>query len=251
MKFNEESHTYFNDDGEVYLGSTSLIKRFCKPFERMKIATKFAKKHKRTVQDVLDEWDKAGKDSIIKGLAYHKLMEDELSDKPYLTIDEEDHPIIKSHWHEGLKINNNLKLEPGIYPELIVWSDKYKIAGQADEVTISKKGYIHIKDYKTSKEIKMRSYEKWDGTRETMNFPMHYLEDCNYIQYCLQINLYAFLIKQHNRNLKIGKMSIEHIKGDFDESTGKFTNVEVISIKVPNMQDDIKILLEYQKNQIN
>lgn len=155
MKFNEESHTYFNDDGEVYLSGTSFIKKFCKPFERMKIATKFAKKHKRTVQDVLDEWDKTTKNSIVKGLAYHKMMEDNLNEIHHIDIDQEEHVIIKANWHEGLKVNNSLKLEPGVYPELMVWSDKYKIAGQADRVEITKKGYINIKDYKTSKEIKM------------------------------------------------------------------------------------------------
>lgn len=251
MKFNEESHTYFNDDGIVYTSGTSFIKKFCKPFDKIKIATKFAKKHKRKIQDVLDEWDRVGKESIVKGLAYHKMMEDELSAKSNIVIDDENHPIIKSHWHEGLKINDSLKLEPGVYPELIVWSDKYGIAGQADKVEITKKGFINIKDYKTSKEIKMNSYERWDGTKEMMKFPLHYLEDCNYYQYCLQINLYAFLIKQHNKNLKIGKMYIEHIKGDFDEASGKFTNVEITSIKVPNMQEDIKLLLEYYKSQNN
>lgn len=251
MKFNEDNHTYFNDEGEQYVSGTSFIKKFCKPFDKMKIAAKFAKKHKRKVQDVLDEWDKAGKESIIKGVAYHKMMEDNLNEVHHIKIDEEDHLIFKAKWLEGVKINNTLKLEPGVYPELMVWSDKYKIAGQADRVEITKKNYINIKDYKTSKEIKMNSFVKWDGTKEMMTFPLHYLEDCNYNHYCLQINLYAFLIKQYNRNLKIGKMSIEHIKGDFDESTGKFTNLETTSIKVPDMQEDVKIVLEYYKNQMN
>lgn len=248
MKFNESNHTYFNDEGEQYLSGTSFIKKFCKPFDKDKIAAKYAKKHKRKIQDVLDEWAKAGDDAIKKGLAFHKMKEDQLNEKLNISIDNEDHPIVKANWINGLKINESLKLEPGIYPELIVWSDRYKIAGQADYVEITKKGYINVKDYKTSKEIKTNSYEKWDGTKEMLKFPMHNLEDCNFIHYSLQINLYAFLIKQHNRNLKIGKMYIEHIKGDFDESTGEFSDVEIISHKVPNMQEEVKILLEYYKN---
>jgi len=251
MKFNEDQHIYFNDDGEIYLGSTSFIKKFCKPFDKQKIATKYAKKHKRTIKDVLDEWDKKSKDAINKGLAYHKMKEDQLNDKPHILIEEENHPVIKANWIDGLKISNTLKLEPGIYPELIVWSDKYKIAGQADYVEITKKGYININDYKTSAEIKKEGYTKWDGTKETMLFPLHNLEDCNFNQYCLQINLYAFLIKQHNRNLKIGKLTIEHIIGDYNEETGEFSNVKSIVHEVPDMQDEIKIILEYYKNQMN
>lgn len=249
MKFNEQAHTYFTDEGEVYGGVTSLIKKFCKPFEREKIAKNFAKKHKRKIQDVLDEWDKAGKDSIVKGIAYHKIKEDELNSNLHILIEDEEHPVFKSEWSEGLKVSNNLKLEPGVYPELIVWSDKYKIAGQADYVEVTKKDYINIKDYKTSKEIKMHGYKRWDGTIESMKFPIHYLEDCNYNQYCLQINMYAFFVKQYNRKLKIGKMSIEHIIGDYNEHEDKFSNIEVISMKVPDMQKDVKMLLEYYKNQ--
>lgn len=251
MKFNELDHTYFNDDGELYISGTSLIKLFHKPFEKEKIAARFAKKHKRKVQDVLDEWDKAGKDAIRKGIAFHTMKEEELNKKLDVVLDDEKHPIIKGNWHEGLKISDSLKLEPGVYPELIVWSDRYKIAGQADYVEITKKGFINIKDYKTSKEIKKNSYEKWDGTKETMYFPIHNLEDCNFNHYSLQINLYAYLIKQYNRKLKIGKLSIEHIIGEFNEETNSFSDIQTISYKIPDMQSDIKILLEYYRNQKN
>lgn len=251
MKFNEQDHIYYNDDGEVFLGSTSFIKRFCKPFDKQKIAAKYAKKHKRTVKDVLDEWEKKSSDAIVKGLAFHKMKEDQLNNKIHLLIEDEDHPIVKASWINGVKINDTLKLDPGVYPELIVWSDKYGIAGQADYVEITKKGYININDYKTSAEIKKEGYRKWDGSVDTMQFPLHNLQDCNFIHYSLQLNLYAFLIKQHNRKLKIGKMTVEHIKGDFNETTGTFSNIHSEFHTVPDMQDDVKILLEYYRNSKN
>lgn len=251
MKFNEEKHIYINDKGELYTSATSLIKKYHKPFERLKIATKYAKKHKLKVEDVLSDWEKTSNDALKKGTAFHKIKEDELNDKPHILIEDENHPIIKSSWIDGMKVSDNLKLEPGVYPELIVWSDKYKIAGQADYVEVTKKGYININDYKTSKEIKKNAFTKWDGTREMMNFPLHNLEDCNFNEYSLQINLYAFLVKQHNRNLKIGRLTIEHIIGNFDEETGTFTNLESVIYKVPNMQDEVKILLEHYKNKMN
>src|SRR5687767_626540 len=78
MKFIEQDHIYVNDDGEVYTSATSFIKSFCNPFEKDKIAKKYAKKHKKTVEEVLAEWDKIGKEAIKKGTAYHKMKEDEL-----------------------------------------------------------------------------------------------------------------------------------------------------------------------------
>lgn len=247
MNFNEQSHSYFNDKGESYLGTTTLIKKFCKPFDRQKIAVKYAKKHKRKVQDVLDEWSKINEEALKKGTHYHKIKEDELLSKENILLEEVEHKVHKPLWKEGLKIHELKKLEPGVYPELIVWSDKYKIAGQADYVEITKSGYININDYKTSKEIKKQAYEKWDGSRDMMFFPLNNLEDCNFYHYSLQLNLYAFMIKQHNRNLKIGKLTIEHVVGQFIDD--EFILKEVKIYKVPNLQTEIKTLLEFYKNQ--
>lgn len=251
MIFNEVNHTYFNEKGRQYRSITALIKHFVKPFERDKIAKKYAKKHKKKVEDVIEEWKKSSDDAIRKGIAYHKIKEDEINGQPTIILDEVELPVFKAEWNQGLKINNSLSLEPGIYPELIVWSDKYGVAGQVDRAEVTKKEYLNIKDYKTSKEIKKHGFERWDGTKETMSFPLQNLEDCNFNHYCLQINLYAFLIRQQNRKLKLGKLEIEHIIGDFNEETSEFSNVQVITYNVPDMQDEARIILEYYKNEID
>lgn len=245
MRFTEQNHSYRNDKGEMYQSVTSLIKSFAKPFDRIKQATKYAKKNKLKVDEVLAKWDKAGKDASEKGTAFHAIKESELLSKKGIIIDGENHPIYPPHWEGGEKISGSLKLEPGIYPEQLIWSDKYKLAGQADRVEVTKKNKINIIDYKTSKEIKQRGYEKWDGTVEKMKFPLQHLDDCNYTHYALQLNVYAFMIKQHNRNLDIGKMEIEHIKGEYED--GVFNIDEVIVYTVPNLQKEVKILLEYWK----
>lgn len=251
MRFNEEHHSYINEFGEIYTSATSFIKRFAKPFDKLKIAIKYAKKHKKKVEDVLAEWEKAGQDAIKKGLFFHKMQEDELLARSCVTIDEEEHPVWPSAYEDGDKITTTQKLEPGIYPELCVWSDKYQIAGQADYVEITKKGKINIKDYKTSKEIRVKGWEKWDGTTDKLKFPLHNLDDCNFNHYSLQLNLYAFLIKQHNRNLKIGNLTIEHIVGELNEDTNTFEIKSIQQYKAPDLQKEIKVALEYNKNTNN
>lgn len=247
MKFNEDKHTYFNDDEEQYLSATAFLKRFYTPFDREKRAKAYAKKHKRKVGEVLAEWDKIGKDAIDKGTFYHKMKEEELNNSENILIDEDNHKVFKPTWENGVKIHKSQKLETGVYPELIVWSDKYKIAGQADQVEITKKGFINIKDYKTSREIPKESYKRWDGTKTMMKFPLNNLEDCKFNQYSLQINLYAYFIKQQNRGLKIGKLEIEHVVGDFLD--GVFTLNEIKKYKVPDFQSEIKRVLEFYKDQ--
>lgn len=246
MKFNELDHSYFNNEGEKYLSATSFIKTFCTPFDRDKRAKAYAKKNKRKIEEVIEEWEKAGQIGRDKGTFYHKLKEDELTGKDSVLVDEDDHKIFKSTWQDGIKVHESQTLEPGVYPELIVWSDKYKIAGQADRVEITNKGYINIDDYKTSKEIKKQSYPKWDGSHYMMKFPLSNFQDCNFYQYSLQINLYAFLIKQQNRGLSIGRMQIEHVVGNIID--GEFILENIFYHEVPNLQDEIKLALEYYKN---
>lgn len=245
MKFNEEAHIYVNDKGEVYTSATSFIKKFYKPFDRINIAKKFAKKNKRTVEDVLEEWDKAGKDAIVKGTAYHKLEESRLLLSEDILIENESHPVIKPEFDGEYKINNKLKLDPGVYPELILWSDKYKIAGQADRVEITKSGKINVLDYKTSKEIKTEAFRRWDGSYDRMLGPFSHLDDCNFWHYAIQLNLYAFLIKQHNRGYKIGNLSIHHVICDYED--GNLQVNDIVDYDVPNLQIEVKNALEQYK----
>lgn len=247
MRFNEEKHSYISED-IVYTSGTAFIKKFAKPFDRIKIGTKYAKKNKKTLEEVLQEWEQLGAEAIKKGIAFHKIKEQELLETEHIVIDDEPHSVYPCSYDNGDKVTESLKLEPGVYPELIVWSDRYRIAGQADYVEITKSGKINIKDYKTSKEIKLNSYKSWDDRPQMMSFPFNNLEDCNFNHYALQLNLYAYLIKSHNRNLEIGTLTIEHIIGDYNEETNTFEIKEIVSYVVPNLQDDIKVGLEYWKN---
>lgn len=250
MRFNEEKHIYTKND-IVYTSSTAFIKKFCKPFDKIKIGTKYAKKNKKTLEEVLAEWEKTGTEAIKKGIAFHKIKENELLEIENVLIDDESHKIYPCSYDGLDKITESLNLQPGVYPELIVWSDRYHIAGQADYVEITKSGKINIKDYKTSKEIKQESFTSWDGKHQMMSFPFTHLQDCNFNHYSLQLNLYAYLIKSHNKELEIGSLTIDHIVGDYNEETKEFIIDELIQYSVPNMQDDIKVGLEYWKNKTN
>ena len=69
----------------------------------------------------------------------------------------------------------------------------------------------------------------------------------NYLLLTLQLNLYAFMIKQHNRNLEIGNLAIQHVIGEIDENDVFVIN-ESMRYDVPNLQKEAKIVLEYHKS---
>lgn len=235
MRFYADKHLYLNDKDETYKSVTSLIKDFCPKKDWDKIATAYAKKHKRTVADVKGEWEKEKQLSIIKGVDFHNFMEKTIIEKNKIKIDGEWYSIFDSPIVNNVKKAKILKLEDGVYPELIVYSHKYKLAGQADLITV-RKGAIHIEDYKTNKKIVTESYKHWKDGHEMMLYPLSKFMDCNFWHYTIQLNIYMFLLRTHNPNLKVGTMVIKHNTPD-----------GIVEYKVTNIQSDIKRLLEYYK----
>lgn len=239
MKFIEESHSYFNDKGEQYTSVTTLLKKYQPAKDWKGIAEKYAKKHKKTVEEVEASWKEENKKAIDKGNAYHLKREKELVASGEMEINGKLYNVVETPLEDGVKLAIPLKLENAVYPELIIYSDKYKIAGQADRVEVVD-DTIMIKDYKTNKEIKKESYKHWKNGHEKMLFPLNHLMNCNYWQYSMQLNLYMYMLKQHNVKLKVGTMELLHIKDD--------ESVEVYD--VPNLQEEAKKLLEHHYDTI-
>lgn len=233
MKYIDESHSYVSESGDSYVSVTQLIKMFEVPKDWTEIARKYAEKHKKTLEEVQAAWKEEGRKSIEKGVAYHNKMEADVVAEKEREIEGIKYPVYYNPTIDGIKLALPLKLEEGLYPELIVYSHRYKLAGQADLVEV-RNGKINILDYKTSKEIKKKSYKNWKTGYEMFTYPLSHLMNCNFNHYSLQLNLYMLLIKFHNPKLKVGRMDINHIKD----------NVEEI-YKVPNLQRECKVLLDY------
>jgi hypothetical protein len=89
--------------------------------------------------------------------------------------------------------------------EIIVGDEELGIMGQIDALTANlKEKELQIRDLKTDDEIKFSNpYQK-------MFAPFDYLDDCNFNQYMIKINMYAYLFEKCTTS-KIGKMFIDHI----------------------------------------
>lgn len=236
MKFIEQPHSYITDHGESYLSVTALIKRYEHKKDWDEIATKYAKKHKLDVADVKAAWKEEGRASIEKGIEYHSKKEHEYISQGRIQINGKEYEVVPSPIEDGVKLAIPLKLADGIYPEIIIYSDKYKISGQADLVEVLD-GQINIKDYKTVKKIERESYKGWKDRRpyqEMLLYPVSHLMACKYFTYALQLNIYMYLLKTHNPKLKVGDMEIHHVKDN-----------ELEIIPVPNLQKEARTILEH------
>lgn len=158
----------------------------------------------KTINEILKEWKKKNDTSIKKGNDYHTFKENQAKELGYCEnpFTGKNCPTIHSTKIETKKgieyrspvVSNLYDLEDGFHPELILWNDNAKIAGQSDLVFIETVGndrFAYISDFKTNGKIDTYSFMK-----HRMLEPLGHLDDVNYNHYRLQISCYAWLLEQ-------------------------------------------------------
>jgi len=207
IQFDKKDHKYFERrEGEAeYMSVTTLIKKYKEPFDAKKISKNYALKHpEKTAAQWRAEWKKIGKETADYGTIIHAELE----------IGTQNDPRCKLGSH---RINKNTirsldmltDLEDGLYPELLIWSEKWKLAGQADLVEINN-GVVDITDYKTYKKVNLKSFynpkiKQWS----CMLHPLNGVQDCNYNHTGLQLAMYGLMME--DLGYKIGKLKLLHI----------------------------------------
>jgi hypothetical protein len=217
--FNPENHSYksIDDDHIEWISVTKLISYFKNPFDANKVSKKVSKNKKSKWYGVEPElikeiWNNEGKRATDLGTFYHNQREADLCSFASIEREGVTVPVFKplEVSDTGTKIAPSQKLEPGVYPEHMVYLRSKGICGQSDLVEVVN-GKVNIIDYKTNKEIKTKSYVNWEGISEKMSAPVSNLDDCNFNHYALQLSIYMYIILKHNPKLKPGKIFIHHI----------------------------------------
>lgn len=260
--FKEDGHIYESLDSNLekenieWTSVTSFISMFKPKFDAKAQAKKSTKNkrskwYKMPEKDILAAWNGESERAMGLGNWYHAQREKDLLEFKTIERDGIEVPIIHPiEDGNGIKIASEQKLKNGVYPEHMVYLKSVGLCGQADVVEIVN-GYINITDYKTNKEIKEKGYTNWEGITNKLFNPVNNLDDCNLNHYHLQLSLYAYIIKKHNPKLKIGKLTLQHVK--FREA-GKDSNGYPISERVDGepIIEEIKMHeLKYLKHEIN
>jgi hypothetical protein len=268
--FNAKDHSYkSNDDLEInWISVTTLVSHFKKPFDAETIAKKVIKNKKSkwyglSSKEVLTIWNTESLRASTLGNFYHDQRESDLCSFASIEREGVTIPVFKpSIANNGFKVSNNQKLDPGIYPEHMVYLKSAGICGQSDLVEVVN-GHVNIIDYKTNKEIKKESYIDWEGISEKLSQPLSALDDCNFNHYALQLSIYMYIILKHNPKLQPGKINIHHILFEVEETDqwgypiarlnddGDPIVKEVIPIDVPYLKDEVISIIHYlQDNKI-
>jgi hypothetical protein len=240
IQHNKINHSYFIK-GEDYnfTSVTQILKKFFPKFEAEKVAKKYAKKHSLDWKEVRQGWKTLGRESSIRGKKYHKFSEEVY--KKYIKGDYNNRisgfgkdSIEKKM--EKILLNLYNKYTP-LPPETIVGSLALEIAGSTDLIMAlnyfsKERNRLLIADWKFVKEI------KYSNTWEKAYYPIQYLDNCNYYQYCLQLNLYSYIIKKEKYfpNYPVHDLRLFHV-----------SETDICDIEVPNMQQDVRnILIEFE-----
>ena len=193
LRYNEEKHTYTYKNKEL-TSVTTFVKSFFEPFDEDYISNIVASKRGVTQEEILKEW----KEKREFGSKVHKEIEDfinkenveGLSDKAQQGID----------YYELHKKINNTYID---YPELRVYSRKHGLAGTIDLLSISEGGSVYLTDWKVVGSINKTAYQD----KKSKYLPV---QDCNYIHYVLQLNTYAYILKEEF-GIDVSEMTLVHI----------------------------------------
>ena len=268
--FNAAEHSYKsinNTEAISWTSVTTLISSLKKPFDAKAVAARVSK-NKRSkwygIEPKIIEqiWKNEADRATTLGTYYHNQREADLCSFASIEREGITVPIFKPYEEpNGLKIAPLQKLDPGVYPEHMVYLKSTGICGQSDLVEVVN-GRVNIIDYKTNKEIKTEGFTNWEGISEKMLDPISHLDDCNFNHYALQLSIYMYIILKHNPKLQPGKIFIHHITFEQDgedkygypiakkDSDGNPIVKQVIPIVVPYLVDEVISILHYIKDHL-
>jgi hypothetical protein len=265
IRFNAKDHSYISIDASEkinWISVTTLISHFKKSFDAKTVALKVTKNKKskwfgldpKTIEEI---WNNESDRATTLGTYYHNQREYDLCSLASIEREGITIPVFNpSGETDGIRVAPLQKLDPGIYPEHMVYLKSKGLCGQSDLVEIVN-GRVNIIDYKTNKEIKKESFKNWEGLSEKLKDPIKHLDDCNYNHYALQLSFYMYIILKHNSKLLPGKIFIHHVvfeeegRDEFDYPITKYNHnndpvvKEVIQIPMPYLYDEVISILNY------
>jgi hypothetical protein len=181
-----------------FTSGTKFLKRFFSEFDKEGISKRYAQKHGLSQEDVLAGWARKGEVSRESGTLVHGYLENLANGVTMSYENAAKHPdadinaMALSKMKSADKVFNDISADYDIlFSEMIVAHLKERVAGQVDLLgrhKVTKK--IAFFDYKTNAEIKFEN--RWQNCLA----PISEFEDCSFVQYSLQLGLYALIAEQ-------------------------------------------------------
>lgn len=151
MTFDEASHTY-EHKGHRYTSVSEWLGTTEKPFPKEQVAAYTAKKDGRTAAEVIAEWDLNAAISCNYGTSVHQAIEMWLRYGKVTKI---------HHLSKVVNVFAQRNITRKIIPEVIAYSEEYRLAGTIDQLVILGPKTVWVQDVKTNAEMKPEKIEKY------------------------------------------------------------------------------------------
>lgn len=211
IKFNSRYHRYWYGGRELTSVSKTLG-RIKSPFDAPAVAQRVADRDGRPVEAVLAEWDLKRQTGLARGTQVHQYIERVL------------HGEIVAKSDPVLDLNQALpeieafdqfwqRLRGAIAPQVeqiewIVGDAALGIAGTLDALLLdTNRGTLHLFDWKTGGKFRV------DNQWQRLLPPFDDLDDCELVNYSLQVSLYRLMIER-NTDLELESGYIVHLGDD-------------------------------------
>jgi hypothetical protein len=233
-------HVYIHRvTGKKYTSVTKILSMVEHEFETELVAERISKQRDtdpkknpdyvgKTVEEILDYWQWLNDTANEYGNFVHETVEKYLLEqKWYYPEDELEKKVIKAY--EKLKVDEGVC----VYPERIMFSEKYSLAGTADLKIDIDDYFFDIGDWKTNKKF---DFFNAFG-HGCLKRPVEHLQQCHYSIYSLQLSIYAYMCEEET-GMKCRQIWI----GYWSRETEEFTKIPIMYLK-----KEAKAILELHK----
>lgn len=217
--FDEEPHVYYVDTKPISCSVTTLVHKYFPKFDADLIIRRMmngknwtsSKYYGMTAEEIKQSWNDLGKSATTEGTKLHKSIEVYYNNMGYnssfcLPADDEQSDEYKMFLNFA---NDHPELTP-YRTEWEVFDEQSDIAGSIDMIFKNEDGTFSIYDWKRTKEIKLKNMYRGKG----FSYMKEY-DDCNYIHYSLQLNIYKHILEKLY-GLKIRDMYLVCMHPNYD-----------------------------------
>jgi hypothetical protein len=225
--FAEQEHSYVVD-GLFLTSATQFKSKFFPKFNTQQVAEVYAKRNNYPVDIVLERWKNLGDIGLAKGNAVHTYAECHFLNESYEIPDD-----YKQYQNSVDRALSMLQGYDFVDTEFIVFSTELGLAGQID-LLMKQDNIVYIFDWKTDKQILTKN-----GWGESALEPISHLDDCNFNQHSIQLNLYQRILETEN-----------YFPGClFFKRLIHITEKKYQLFRVPTIDNEIDLMLEFEKCQ--
>ena len=234
MTFTEFDHRYLDSFNHEYTSVTRLIHDAFPAFDGPAAAARKSARTGIPAEQYLREWDTIRDTASGDGTRTHENCENQILgrlEKMHQPRDDEERFRFRAAWYAVEDLKKQFRR---IEPEKLVFSPRFLVAGSIDLFCQIDEMNFAIGDWKFVKAIKYQGF----GGRAGIHPATIGLQDCNFIHYALQLNIYKMILKLEGYIPPLA--NVRHFLNRYNRETRAFERIDL-----PDLSLNAMMLLAY------